>query len=129
MTRTMLRMIRPDPRLAGVVGIVLALAGCYRHHRDDDVTVTAESLAPLRGGCVVQGTIRNDGDHTVRVFLSWRARDRDGDTIGFAEAEVRDLPRDGTRSFESTRFRDFDNDLIPCDRIARIRRSTSVFRD
>jgi len=110
--------------LLGTIGA----CGRWRDH-DDDVVVTQE-LATLQNGCVVRGTVRNDGDHTVRVFLSWRAFDRDDDFIGTAEAEVDDLPRDGTRSYESSRFREvFDRDLIRCDRITRIRRSTTAVRD
>lgn len=110
--------------LLGTIGA----CGRWRDH-DDDVVVTQE-LATLQNGCVVRGTVRNDGDHTVRVFLSWRAFDRDDDFIGTAEAEVDDLPRDGTRSYESSRFREvFDRDLIRCDRIVRIRRSTTAVRD
>jgi hypothetical protein len=111
--------------------LVAALAACHKWHDDDDddVAITSQTLTTLRNACIVQGTVENRGDHTVRVFLTFRALDRDDDRIGTAEAEVRDLPRDSSRSFESTRFREFDGDLIPCDRIARVRRDQAVFRD
>ena len=116
--------------LALLLALLTAIGACHRfHHDDDDVVVTSEELAPLGGGCLVRGTVRNDGDHRVRVFITWRAFDRDDDRIGTADVEIPDLPRDGTRSFESTRFREFDGDLIPCNRIARFRHDTSVFRD
>ena len=121
--------MRSSLRLALLVALVVGGAACHRFDRDGDVTITSEELAPLGGGCLVRGTARNDSDHRVRVFILWRAFDRDDDRIGTAEVEIPDLPRDGTRSFESTRFRERDDDLIPCNRIARIRRSTSVFRD
>jgi hypothetical protein len=117
-------------RIALVLVVGLGAGACLHwHHGDDDVSVELERLAPFQGGCVVRGTVRNEEDHTVRVFFSWRARDRDDDVIGTAEAEVPDVPRDGRRDFESTRFREFDRDLIPCSRIARIERDTVVVRD
>jgi hypothetical protein len=111
--------------------LVGALAGCYdwHDHDDDDVVITAQELATLRNACIVRGTVANRNDHTVRVFLTFRAFDGDDDFIGAAEAEVRDIPRDSSRDFESTRFRAFDGDLIPCDRIARVKRDEAVFRD
>jgi hypothetical protein len=120
----------PLVRLFVPLVVLASLGACvHRRHHDDDVVVESETLETLGNGCIVRGSIRNDDDHTLRVFLSWRAFDRDGDRIGTADAEVRDLPRDQSRDFESTRFREFDGDLIRCDRIARIRHSTSAFRD
>ena len=109
--------------------IVLSLAACHRFRHDEDVVVESERLETLGNGCIVRGTVRNDDDHTLRIFLSWRAFDRDDDRIGTADADVRDVPRGGSRDFESTRFREFDGDLIRCDRIARIRRSETTTRD
>jgi hypothetical protein len=117
-------------RISLVLLVGLVAGACFhRFHDDDDVTVELERLAPFQGGCIVRGTVRNDDDHTVRVFFTWRALDRDDDVIGTAEAEVPDVPRDGRRDFESTRFREFDRDLIPCGRIARVKRSAIVTRD
>lgn len=119
-------------RIALLLLVALGLASCGRWHHDDDddIVVESQELAPLGSGCIVRGTVRNDGDHTVRVFFSWRAYDRHDDRIGTADAEVPDVPRrGGTRDFESTRFREFDGDLISCGRIARIKRSTVVTRD
>jgi hypothetical protein len=112
------------------IALVAALAGCYKHyHDDDDVEITSQRLTTLRNACIVEGTVENQDDDTVRVFITFRAFDGDDDWIGAAEAEVRDLPRFSSRSFESTRFREFDGDLIPCNRIARVRRDIAVFRD
>ncbi len=118
-------------RIALPLIIALSLASCGRwHHDDDDIVVESQELVPLGGGCIVRGTVRNDGDHTVRVFFTWRAYDRHDDRIGTADAEVPDVPRrGGTREFESTRFREFGGDLIPCEDIKRTKRSASVFRD
>jgi hypothetical protein len=118
--------------LVGAVPVIalITLAGCWKwHDDDDDVVITSQSLTTLRNACIVEGTVENRGDHTVRVFLTFRSFDRDDDLTGTAEAEVRDLPRDSSRSFESTRFREFDGDLIPCDRIASVKRDKAVFRD
>ena len=119
-------------RIALLLLVALGLASCGRWHHDDDddIVVESQELASLGNGCIVRGTVRNDGDHAVRVFFAWRAYDRDDDRIGTADAEVPDVPRrGGTRDFESTRFREFDGDLISCGRIARIKRSTVVTRD
>ena len=76
-------------RVSLVLVVGLAAGACvHRFHDDDDVTVELERLAPFQGGCIVRGTVRNDDDHTVRVFFTWRALDRDDDVIGTAEAEV-----------------------------------------
>jgi hypothetical protein len=122
------------PRFRRVLpGVVLAaaLAGCYDWHDDDDddVVITSQVLTTLRNACIVEGTVANRSGHTVRVFLTFRALDGDDDFIGAAEAEVRDLPRESSRDFESTRFREIDGDLIPCNRIARVKRDKAVFRD
>ncbi len=114
--------------LVMVVGLVVG--GCdWRHDDEDDVIIESQNLAPLRGGCVVRGTVRNDGHRTLRVFISWRAVDRHDDQIGTAEVEIRDLPRDERRDYESTRFRDFDGSRPSCDEIDRIKRSVTVSRD
>ncbi len=119
----------------GHVGPVLALAailvGCSHWHDDDenDVVVESENLAPVSGGCVVRGTVRNNGRHTLRVFITWEAFDQDDDKIGIAEVEIRDFPRDTSRDYESTRFRDFDGDRPRCDEIREIEREKSAFRD
>jgi hypothetical protein len=117
------------PRVLVGVALAVALAGCYEHHDDDDIVVTSQVLTPQGGGCIVQGTVANRTDDTLRVFLAFRALDGDDDLIGTAEAEVRDLPGDGSRNFESSRFRAFDGDLVPCHRIARVRRDEAVFED
>ena len=118
-------------RIGLLVTLLLGTAACHddHHHHHDNVVVEAEALAPLQGGCVVRGTVRNDSGHTVRVFFSWRADNRSGSTIGTAEDEVQNLHSGERRDFESTRFRDFGGNLLTCDQIARIRRSTAVSRD
>jgi len=118
-------------RIGLLVTVPLAAAACHdhHHHHHDRVVVESEALAPLQGGCVVRGTVRNDGDHTVHVFFSWRAQNQFGASIGTAEDEVGNLPPDGRRDFESSRFRDFAGNLIGCDQIARFRRSTAVTGD
>lgn len=123
--------MRLSRRVALLLLVLLASAACgHWLHDDDDIVVESQELAPLGNGCVVRGVVRNDDDHAVRVFLTWRAFDDDDDWIGSAEAEVADVPRrGGTREFESTRFREFDGDLIRCDRIHRIKRSTTVVRE
>jgi len=119
----------------GCIGAILALgvvlAGCSHWHGDDenDILVESETLVSVSGGCVVRGTVRNNGNHTLRVFISWEAFDRDDDKIGRAEVEIRDFPRDTSRDYESTRFRDFDGDRPRCDRIKKIERDKSAFRD
>lgn len=123
--------MRVARRLALIVLLAGVLGGCHWDHDDDDedVVIESEELASLRGGCIVRGTVRNDGRHTLRVFITWRAFDRDDDRIGFAEAEIRDLPRSESRSYESTRFEDFDGDRPPCSEIVRIRHSVFATRD
>jgi hypothetical protein len=116
----------------GLVAALAALGGCGWHHfdnEDDDVVIESEEPASLRGGCIVRGSVRNEGRHTLRVFITWRAFDRDDDRIGFAEVEIRDLPRNESRSYESTRFEDFDGDRPSCDEIVRIRHSVFATRD
>jgi hypothetical protein len=122
--------MRTIVRISLVLVAGLVAGGCpHKFHDDNDVTFRLERLEPFQGGCVVRGTVVNEEDHPVRAFISWRARDGDDDVIGTAEAEVRDIPGNGRRDFESTRFREFDGDLIPCRRIARIDRDTVVTRD
>ncbi|HEV8310730.1 MAG TPA: FxLYD domain-containing protein [Methylomirabilota bacterium] len=117
-------------RLFLVLAMTSVAFGCGRwHDHDDDVVVESQSLVSVSGGCVVRGTVRNEGGHTLRVFLSWRAFNRRDREIGLADAEIRDLPRDSSRAFESTRFRDFDGDRPSCSEIDRIRRNESAFRD
>jgi hypothetical protein len=114
-----------------IVLLAIGAAGC--HHAfvldDDDIVFESEDLAPLSGGCVVRGTLRNETDHTARVFVTWRALDRDDDEIGRAELELADVPRDGRRDYESTRFRDFDGDRPGCAEIRRLKRDVFVTRD
>ena len=112
------------------LALVAVLAGCYESTTATTTTSRSpQRLTTLRNACIVEGTVENQDDDTVRVFITFRAFDGDDDWIGVAEAEVRDLPRFSSRSFESTRFREFDGDLIPCNRIARVRRDIAVFRD
>jgi hypothetical protein len=116
----------------GLVGIALvaSLAGCNEHYADDDdIVITRQILRTLQNACIVEGTVFNRSDDTLRVFLGFRSFDGDDDLTGTAEAEVRDIPRNSSRDFESTRFREFDGDLIPCNRIARVRRDEAVFKD
>jgi hypothetical protein len=119
--------------LAGVAPFLVlaaALGGCYHGgNRENDVVVESENLVPTSSGCVVRGTVRNEGHHTLRVFISWEARDRDDDKIGEADVEIRDFPGGTTRGYESTRFRDFDGDRPRCDQIRRIEREKSAFHD
>jgi hypothetical protein len=120
------------PRLARVlagVALVAALAACDKVHDDDDIVVTSQVLTVRGDACVVVGTVTNRTGDTLRVFLAFRAFDGDDDLVGTAEAEVRDLPGNGSRDFESSRFRALDGDLIPCSRIARVRRDEAVFED
>ena len=116
------------------VGILLMLVGFVTGcgwWRDDenDVVVESENLTPLQGACVVRGTVHNNGHHTLRVFITWRAFDRHDDQIGRAEVDIPDLPGGGSRDYESTRFRDSDGDRPRCDEIVRIKRDKSAFRD
>jgi len=118
------------PRVPVGIALVGALPGCYKHHADDDdIVITSQILRTLQNAYIVEGTVRNRSDDTLRVFPGFRAFDGDDDLIGTAEAEVRDIPRDSSRHFESTRFREFDGDLILCNRIARVRRDEAVFKD
>lgn len=104
------------------------VTGCDKFH-DDDVAIEGETLVAKDGGCVVQGTVRNEAGERVRVFQLWRALDDRRREIGTAEAESRDLRDHETRSFESDRFREFDGDRISCTEIDRIRRSEFVTDD
>jgi hypothetical protein len=107
------------------------LVGCHgwRDLDDDDIVFEAQELAPLSGGCVVRGSVRNETGHTARIFIAWRAEDDDDDVIGTAEVELRDVPRDASRSYESTRFREFDGDRLRCDEIHRLKRDVFVTRE
>ena len=120
-------------RSAAIVGLSFAvvglLGGCHWHRNDEDLVVENETLVSRNGGCVVQGTARNDHGHSVRAELVWRAFDDDDDEIGTADTEIRDLARDETRSFESTRFREFDRHRLQCSEIHKIRRSEFVTRE
>jgi hypothetical protein len=117
------------PCVIVVVALVVLLAGCDKVHDDDDIVVTSQVLTSRGDACIVVGTVSNRTDDTLRVFLAFRAFDGDDDLVGTAEAEVRDIPANGSRDFESSRFRALDGDLIPCSRIARVRRDEAVFED
>jgi hypothetical protein len=121
--------MRRLPRVLLGVALALALAGCDEVHDDDDIVVTSQVLTVRGDACVVVGTIANRTGDTLRVFLAFRAFDGDDDLIGTAEAEMRDIPGNGSREFESSRFRALDGDLVPCSRIARVRRDEAVFSD
>jgi hypothetical protein len=125
--------MRTVVRLGLLAWVVAVVAGCdwdhHHHHHDEDVVLESEELAPLQGGCIVRGTVRNENDHTVRVFITWRALDRHDDVIGFAEVDIRDVPRHDSRHYESTRFEDFGHDRPSCSEIVRLRHSVAVTRD
>jgi hypothetical protein len=107
---------------------MVALGGCEVHD-DDDVVIEGETLVAKDGGCVVQGTIRNEADERVRVSLFWTAFDDDDDPFANADVEIRDLEEDETRAFESSRFREFDGDRPSCGEIDRTRRNEVVVDD
>ncbi|MGH7264302.1 MAG: FxLYD domain-containing protein [Candidatus Rokuibacteriota bacterium] len=114
--------------IAPAVLAVIVLGGCEVHD-DDDVVIEGETLVARDGGCVVQGTIRNEADERIRVSLVWTALDDDDDAIGTADVEIRNLEEDETRAFESSRFREFDGDRSSCAEIDRTRRNEVVFDD
>lgn len=116
------------------IGLLVALAGLaagcgYWRDDENDILVESENLTPVQNGCVVRGTVLNKGHHTLRVFIVWRAYDRNDDRIGTADVEIRDLPGGERRDYESTRFRDEDGDRPRCDEINRIKRDKTAFRD